>query len=282
MSAKHKIANHKLNYKQEKIIPTVIPYYKNKTQLEKCITHLNKQTIKEVEIFVRDNSNDNIYFTAAVNEGLKKYLSQPCEYILVLNQDMYLEPSAMEIMTAFMNSHPECGIGAPLQLHAENPDYVICGGSYEAFPLGKHQHGRLTEFTEDEQILWCNGACMILRKEMVREIGLLDENFVFIGSDSDYCFTARSRGWQIWRIAGAKGIHEHGASGVSGNMDIEILKIKDMIHFGRKWLSGELYKEMAYEGKNYTPEIIDNIMNQLRDAKSRLENHSYAQAEKFQ
>jgi hypothetical protein len=55
-----------------------------------------------------------------------------------------------------------------------------------------------------------------------------------------------------------------------------------MIHFGRKWLSGELYKEMAYEGKNYTPEIIDNIMNQLKDAKSRLENHRYTQAEKLQ
>jgi tetratricopeptide (TPR) repeat protein len=281
-AANHKIGNPSLGHRQEKMIPTIIPYYKNKNQLNRCIAHLNKQTIKGVEIFIRDNSNDNIYFTAAVNEGIKKYLSQPCEYILVLNQDMYLEPSAVEIMTAFMNSHPECGIGAPLQLDTENPDHVICGGSYEAFPLGKHQHGRLSEFTEDEQIPWCNGACMLLRKEMVREIGLLDENFVFIGSDSDYCFTARSRGWQIWRIAGAKGIHEHGASGVSGNMDIEILKIKDMIHFGRKWLNGELYKEMAYEGKNYTPEIIDNIMNQLRDAKSRLENHTYTQAQKLQ
>jgi GT2 family glycosyltransferase len=281
-AANHKIGNHRLNYKQEKIIPAVIPYYKNKNQLEKCVAHLNKQTIEGIEIFIRDNSNDNIYFTAAVNEGIKKYLSQPCEYILVLNQDMYLEPSAVQIMTAFMNSHPECGIAAPLQLNAKDTDYVICGGSYEAFPLGKHQHGRLSEFTEDEQILWSNGACMILRKEMVREIGLLDENFVFIGSDSDYCFTARSRGWQIWRIAGARGIHEHGDSGVSGNIDIEILKIKDMIYFGRKWLSGELYREMAYEGKNYTPEIIDNIMNQLRDAKSRLENHDYTQAQKLQ
>ena len=278
-AANHKIGNHSLGHRQENMIPAIIPYYKNKNQIDRCIAHLNKQTIKGIEIFIRDNSNDNIYFTTAVNEGIKKYLSQPCEYILVLNQDMYLEPSAVEIMTAFMNSHPECGIGAPLQLNAEDTDYVICGGSYEAFPLGKHQHGWLSEFTEDKQIFWCNGACMILRKEMVREIGLLDENFVFIGSDSDYCFTARSRGWQIWTIAGARGIHEHGASGVSGNMDIEILKIKDMIHFGRKWLSGELYKEMAYEGKNYTPEIIDNIMNQLRDAKSRLENHSYTQAQ---
>ncbi len=253
------------------MIPAIIPYYKNKNQLEKCIAHLKKQTV-EVETFIRDNSNDNIYFTAAVNEGIKKYLSQPCEYILVLNQDMYLEPTAVEKMTAFMNSHPECGIGAPLHLYADDPDYVIFAGGYESFPFGKHQHGRLSEFTEDEQILWCNGACMILRKEMIQEIGLLDENFVLLGSDSDYCFTARSRGWQVWRIAGARGIHEYGVSGVSADADIEILKTKDMIHFGKKWLTGELYKKMAYEGKSYTPEIIARFMNQLRDAKSRLES----------
>lgn len=41
-----------------------------------------------------------------------------------------------------------------------------------------------------------------------------------LGSDSDYCFTDRSRGWKVLRIAGARGIHEYGASGVSENVDI--------------------------------------------------------------
>ena len=259
------------DFNKKNMIPTIIPYYKNKNQLEKCTAHLKKQTV-EVETFIRDNNSNNIYFTAAVNEGIKKYLSQPCEYILALNQDMYLEPAAAEKMVAFMNSHPECGIGAPLHLYADDPDYVIFAGGYESFPFGKHQHGRLSEFTEDKQILWCNGACMVLRKEMIQEIGLLDENFVLLGSDSDYCFTARSRGWQVWRIAGARGIHEYGVSGVSADVDIEILKIKDMTYFGKKWLTGELYREMAYEGQHYTPEIIARFMNQLRDAKSRLES----------
>ena len=80
------------------------------------------------------------------------------------------------------------------------------------------------------------------------------------------------QGWQVWRIAGARGIHEYGVTGVSADVDIEILKIKDMTYFGKKWLTGELYREMAYEGQHYTPEIIARFMNQLRDAKSRLES----------
>ena len=252
------------------MVPAIIPSYRSKHQLEKCIAHLKNQTIP-IEVFVRDNNNDNIYFTAAINEGIRNYLSYRCAYILILNQDMYLEPTATEEMLRFMDSHPQCGIGAPLQLQSGNPDYVIWAGSYEAFPLGKHQHGPLSEFTQDQPILWANGTCMMLRKKLVQEIGLLDENLAFIGSDSDYCFTARSRGWQVWRIAGARGVHEHGASAAVSDPQLEILKANDMLYFGKKWLTGELYKELAYEGQTYTPETIESFMTQLKRAKTHLQ-----------
>ncbi|MHC4568698.1 MAG: glycosyltransferase family 2 protein, partial [Planctomycetota bacterium] len=247
------------------MIPVIIPSYKKPEQLAKCVVHLEAQTV-DVEIFIRDNSTDNVYFTAAINEGLSRYLDEDCRYILLLNQDMYLQPDAAEEMVRFMDSHPQCGIGTPLQLHCENPDYVVYAGGLEAFPFGKHQQGPITEFTGDAPLFWGNGACMILRKQMIREIGLLDKNLVFIGSDSDYCFTARARGWQVWRIASARGVHEHGASGAVADTGLDLLKINDMLYFGRKWLTGGLYRELAAEGDNCTPEVIDTIMNQLAQA----------------
>ncbi|MGA1869739.1 MAG: glycosyltransferase family 2 protein [bacterium] len=255
------------------MIPVIIPYYKKKDQLQKCLYHLKNQTL-EVEIFVRDNTEDNIYYTAAINEGITHYLNRECHYIVILNQDMYLDSHAIEKMVRFMDVHPECGIGTPLQVHSQNPDYVIYAGSYEAFPSGKHQQGSLAEFGEDEPIFWGNGACMILRKKMIQEIGLLDKNFIFIGSDSDYSFTARSRGWQVWRIAGAKGIHEVGAAAsvsdvnADSGMDIELLKVNDMLYFARKWLYGGLYSQLAYEGKHYTPEKIRALVTQLEMARN--------------
>jgi len=255
------------------MIPVIIPSYKKPEQLAKCVAHLKSQTV-EVETFVRDNSTDNIYFTAAINEGLLNYLDKDCEYMLILNQDMYLEPDAVEQMVRFMDSHPQCGIGTPLQLHSENPDYVVYAGCLEAFPFGKHQQGPISQFTEDAPLFWGNGACMILRKQMIREIGLLDKNLVFVASDSDYCFTARARGWQVWRIASARGVHEHGASGADGNAEMDLLKINDMLYFGRKWLTGGLYREMAAEGDNCTPEAIDTIMNQLAHAAADLRQAS--------
>jgi GT2 family glycosyltransferase len=255
------------------MIPVIIPGYQAQDKLEKCISYLKNQTV-EVEIFVRDNNDDNVYFTAAINEGLRRYLEADCEYIVILNQDMYLEPGAVEKMVTFMDSHPRCGIGTPLQLHSENRDYVIYAGCFEAFPLGKHQHGPLSQFTRDEEIFWGNGACMIFRKEMIVEIGLLDENFVFIGSDSDYCFTAKSRGWQVWRIASAKGVHEHGDSGTGSNSKIEKLKVEDIIYFGKKWLTDELYREIAYKSKDDTPEKVANIMESLKKVRTELQQQA--------
>lgn len=248
------------------MIPVIIPFYKNREQLDKCLLHLQRQTMP-VDIYIRDNSEDNIFFTAAINEGIRHFLHHPAKYMLLLNQDMYLEPNAVEEMVNFMNRNPRCGIAAPLQIHPQQKDYVIWAGCFDAFPLGKHLHGPLHQFKSDEPVYWANGACMILRKETIQEIGLLDKNLVFIGSDSDYSFMARSRGWEIWRIASARGVHDHGASGHSGNPHIELLKIKDMLYFSKKWLTGDLYKMMAYEGKTLTSETVTTFIRQFEQAR---------------
>ena len=252
------------------MIPVIIPFYKNKDQLEKCLQHLKHQTMS-VDLFIRDNTHDNIFFTAAINEGLRHFLPSRATYILLLNQDMYLAPHAVDEMVNFMNRNPRCGIGAPLQLHPQQKDYVIWAGSYEAFPVGRHQHGPLHQFRTDEPIFWANGACMILRREMVEEIGFLDKRMVFIGSDSDYSLTAKSRGWEVWRIASAAGVHEHGASGVSNNPHIELLKVRDMLRFAQKWLTGDRYRELTYEGKNLTTGKISEIVLNLLQAEKNIQ-----------
>jgi len=251
------------------MIPVIIPFYKKQAQLDKCLRHLDRQTV-DVEIFVRDNSNDNVYFTRAVNEGIRRFLDQDWRYIIALNQDMYLEPNAVEEMVKFMDSTPQCGIGSPLERLSSQAPGEALGGGLEAFPLGIHRSGSIADLVKPEQIFWANGSCMIFRKAMIREIGLLDENFIFICSDSDYCFTARTRGWEVWRIGPAQGLHEHGASGATTNLEIELLKINDLLYFARKWLTGNLYKQIAYKGAECTGVQVQEEVNKFRQARSRI------------
>ena len=251
------------------MMPVVIPAFKAEVKLAKCLQHLENQTTP-CRAFVRDNSNDNIYFTAAINEGLRASVDAKPKYVMLLNQDMYLYPDAVEQLVSFMEHHPECGIAQPLQVHQKDQQFVICGGGLEAFPFGKHSHGPLVNF-HDSEVPWCNGACMILRANMIREIGLLDENLRFIGSDSDYCFTARARGWQVWRCKAALGVHEVGMSSEIADPALEKIKVEDMLYFAKKWLSGDLYRGLSVEGSALSAQSVAKWVHQLEVAGEGLE-----------
>ena len=54
-------------------IGVVIPHYRNESGLKRCLDSIKRQTAKDIEVFVRDNSQDNILYTLAVNEGLRKF-----------------------------------------------------------------------------------------------------------------------------------------------------------------------------------------------------------------
>jgi len=245
------------------MIGAIIPFYKRHDQLDRCLDCLRRQTVP-VEIFVRDNSADNVLFTAAVNEGLIRFLARDCSYFLVINQDMYLEPDAVEQMIRLMDRQPRCGIAAPLQLLDGTSERVICGG-LEAFPSGALNTGPLAWFDRDEPVCWADGACLLLRGRMVQEIGLLDRNMAFIGSDSDYCFTARSRGWEVWSVASARGTHERGGSAGTQDHSLELQKVKDMLYFADKWLTRRVYRQLAHPSETNRLADVETLCEQMRE-----------------
>ena len=254
------------------MLPVIIPFYKNKDQLEKCLHHLKNQTVI-TEAYIHDNSHKNLYFTAAINEGIKQYLERPCKYIIVLNQDMYLEQDAVEQMIDFMESHRKCGIGTPLQMHPTLSGYVANAGGLRTFPTGNHYHGKLSQFERDAQIPWANGACIILRKQMIQEIGLLDANMRLYGSDSDYSLTARARGWEIWRIVRARGVHEHGISSDIRDLRMEKIKLEDMLYFAKKWITGDLFRQLAHENDHHSTEEIEKYLSDFLASSNAISKH---------
>lgn len=246
-------------------IPVIIPAYRKPEQLRRCLDRLERQT-QPVEVFVRDNSEDNLYFTAAVNEGLRRFLRTDCPAMLVLNQDMYLAPDAVEHLWEFMSTNSRCGIAAPIEIIADHPAGAAIGGGLEAFPWGRHLTGAVESFRHNEKVHWTRGVCMLLRREMIEEIGLLDRNLKFICSDSDYCLTARERGWQVWRVGAAVGEHEAGgaSAGVGSDPTLEHIKTADALFFAKKWLTGDIYRKLSYEGDCLTQEGIAAGIRELR------------------
>jgi GT2 family glycosyltransferase len=252
-------------------VPVIIPFYKARAKLEKCVDHLRRQTYRNVEIFVRDNSDDNIYFTAAVNEGLLKFIADPAvKHIVVLNQDAYLDPRAIAVLTDFLTRHDDVGIGCPIQL--DEAGEVTWGGSLQSFPVGVHRCDPIESHQAPFETPWGNGAALMIKADVVREVGLFDRNMRFICSDADFSLSARARGWKVFAVPEARCTHSLGGS-AGGSLELEVIKLRDAIYFAQKWLSGGLYRSLAYEGsKLMRTEVSIEIqrMQKALDAHERL------------
>ena len=154
------------------MIGFVIPYYQSPDDLERCKVCIRKQEtlieghIYNSSIFVHDNSIDNLYFTAAVNKGIKHFLSE-AEYICVINQDCFLEDRAIKKMFQLMRSNPDIGIVSASHLSREDTNICYDTGGLAIIPGGISISMPRTEL-KDTPLLWASGACWALVFSVLR------------------------------------------------------------------------------------------------------------------
>lgn len=249
---------------QLKKVAVVIPHFRAPHALDVAIAHLSAQSGVELDIYVHDNSENNILFTKAVNIGLRRFaFSDAYDFVLVLNHDANLHPECVLQLLNTMQQNPRVGICAPVALSSDKS--VNWAGSGEAFPWGRHISYDLTNLPRTPfETYWINGACMLLRTAMIREIGLLDENMRFICSDGDYSFTARTRGWKCIVAPNAFVEHELAGSFDTQNEWLNKVKLEDQLYFARKWITGDLYKQLSLEGSKLTDENVRAVLQETQ------------------
>lgn len=257
------------------MVPIIVPFYREHEKLARCQAAIAAQTHPGCELFVRDNTHDNILYTAAINEGLSRYCYRPdVDYVVVLNQDAYMDPDCVRRLVEYMDAHPECGVACPLQVlqsGAGGTRRVTWGGSLQAWPTGTHRSAPLADYTEPFDTYWANGACMMIRTQTVREVGQFDRNMRFICSDADFSFTARARGWKVAVVPQALCEHGLGASGRASVNAIELVKLRDVVYFTEKWLTGGLYRGLAFEGAGLTGAGVRQVLAAYRREIAKVE-----------
>lgn len=248
----------------------IIPAYRRPQQLKRCLESLAAGSIAPTP-FIHDNSTDNLGFTAACNLGLRQALKNNDPYALLLNQDVYVRPDAVANLIAFMDAHPRCAIAGVKQVQADNENNIVHGGCLDAYPAGRHivGHADHNDCAVSLPMPWVNGACLLVRMEAVIEIGLMDEGYFLIASDSDYCFTARSRGWEVWYCAEAAVLHESGGVSSQGRDVATLARLQgDQRRFRDKWLGS-----MGWELLKPPPPSRDLSPAEITTALQRMHTH---------
>ena len=149
-------------------------------------------------------------------------------YVLLLNADAWLREGALECMREFADTRPRAAVIGPRLLNPDGTlqrsvrgyptvwrlatEYLFLrklapgSSALNAFYGGGFDHD---EVREVEVVM---GACMLLRREAIEQVGECDEDYFLFSEETDWCYRFREAGWEVVFYPGAECVHVRGAS----------------------------------------------------------------------
>lgn len=161
-------------------------------------------------------------FTGGANRGIRASLAGDADYVLLLNNDTIVARDILEELVAAAEADPAIGAIGPLMLCYEEPEVVWSAGGQvgprgESIMVGAGRSG--AEFGETPFAAQFVAGCGLLaRRQMLEEIGLLDQQFFIYYEETDLCARASRAGWKILTAPGA--LLWHKVSGTTGTASL--------------------------------------------------------------
>jgi len=252
------------------VISAIVVNYNAGELLLRCINSLQACPL-DIEIIVVDNSSadgslDALYdmkgvqvinnlqnrgFSAACNQGITASHS---DNLLFLNPDCSFEPNTLENLLTELQSDQQAGMVGGLLINFDGSEQA---GGRRAIPtpwrsfvrafglhhLAKYWPNLFFDFHLYKQALpshpieveAISGACMLVKREALDDVGLWDEGYFLHCEDLDWCMRFRQKGWKILFVPDAKISHALGACSKSRKVFVEWHKHKGMIRFYNKF-----------------------------------------------
>jgi len=170
-------------------------------------------------------NRENVGFTAANNQGIRALcLPSGPRFFLFLNPDTEVAPDALPSMLDYMAQHPEVGVLGPMLL---NPDgtvqssrrrfptlatafmesTVIQWRLWKDNPVLRRYYVLDRSDDEPQEVDWVTGACFMVRREAIEDVGLMDEGFFMYSEELDWCRRMREKGWKVIYLPQARVVH---------------------------------------------------------------------------
>ncbi|OGI15601.1 MAG: hypothetical protein A2Z52_01230 [Candidatus Moranbacteria bacterium RBG_19FT_COMBO_42_6] len=194
----------------------VILNYNGKDVLKKCLLSVFKNDYPNFEIALVDNNStdgslemakadfskanfikneENLGFSAGNNVGIRFALERMADYVLLLNNDVEVEKYFLGRLIDVGEKNPKTGILSPLIFNGNTKQIWFSGGTISWLRM-KSFHKRSAETLDFYKSPYLTGCAMLVKKEVFKKIGLLDEDYFLYWEDADFSLRAGKAGFE--------------------------------------------------------------------------------------
>ena len=211
------------------LVSIVIVNFNGLQLLRGCLVSLKKNPYKNTEIIIVDNGSTdgsvefiknlkfkignlkliknkrNLGFSQANNQAIRKAKGH---FVLLLNNDTVTTPNFLKVLVDKIRSDNLIGVVQPKIIFLDNKR-LQSGGAFFTFLgflyyFGYSQNPEEKKYNQAMPVFSANGACILIRKEVIDKVSLFDKDFFAYYEETDFCH-------RVW-LAGYKVIYEPGAT----------------------------------------------------------------------
>ncbi len=141
----------------------------------------------------------NVGFTGGNNIGMNYALENGYDYIMLLNNDVDADPGFLEPLISRMEADPQMGAIQPLIMFHHNRNLVWnAGGKYLRWIGVSKTLTDLPQMTSPSKTDWITGCAFMIKSEVLRKVGLLEEKYFIYHEDVDLSLRIRNAGYSLW------------------------------------------------------------------------------------
>jgi hypothetical protein len=184
----------------------------------------------------------NLGFAKAVNQGLQKASGR---YLVLLNPDTQVKDGAIGRLVSFMDAHPDAGIAGAQLLNSDGskqnsianfPSLAteLLNKSLLRWLFPRKYPGKGRDYAESIEVDSVIGACLMVRRDAIEQVGLLDEDYFLFLEETDWCFRMKKAGWKVYHVPQAEVYHFQGKSAEQDKKRAKVEFYRSRYHFFKK------------------------------------------------
>ena len=192
-------------------------------------------------------NEDNLGFARANNLGIRRSVGR---YICLVNSDVTVLPGCLDALADYLDRNPTVGNVGPRVFNADMTLQSSCRrfptlwnnlcsatGLAAAFKGARWFSGEHMLYFDHDRIASVDvlvGCFWMLRRDALRDVGLLDEEFFMYGEDVDWCRRCWTAGWKVFFVPDAHAIHYRGASSCARPVLAAVMQQRSVLYYWSK------------------------------------------------